>query len=281
MVAPRSAPHSSSAAITASAEALPAVRRVDLDAAEADPVVGVRRDAAGPLADPGRRRRSRSSSSSHAVAPVEDRRSARSARRAPGDPGDLEQRVRVVALGDPAVGAEQRRPRRSPGSTAAIGRPVRGGVERDDLRRSRRRPRTARWPAPSWPAGRSRWGSGAAIQSPSGSVSRSGHSASARRWASAGETRCRVGGRGGTGLPETMSAVAIATVVPSSRLDHAGAVGPRQADAEHVGERRTAARPGLAAQRPGAPRPAGPRRAGRARVGSHTWGSPTRTPPGY
>ena len=42
-------------------------------------------------------------------------------------------------------------------------------------------------------------------QSPSGSVSRSGHSASARRWASAGETRCRVDARGGTGFPETMS----------------------------------------------------------------------------
>ena len=48
-------------------------------------------------------------------------------------------------------------------------------------------------------------------QSPSGSVSRSGHSASARRWASAGETRCRVDARGGTGFPETMSEMRMVT----------------------------------------------------------------------
>ena len=52
-------------------------------------------------------------------------------------------------------------------------------------------------------------------QSPKGSVSRSGHSASARRWASCGVTRCRVEARGGTGLPETMSASGMVTGPPA------------------------------------------------------------------
>ena len=85
-------------------------------------------------------------------------------------------------------------------------------------------------------------------QSPSGSVSRSGQSASARRWAASGVTRCRGEGRGGTGLPDTMSASRIADRVAGLRLHDAHAVAPGRADAEHVGHRRTAGRAGLARQ---------------------------------
>ena len=130
MVAPRSAPHSSSAAITASAEALPAVLRGDLDAAEADPVVGVRRDPAGPVADPdGRPRRPSSSYSTGGRGATEP--ASRPPRAGGRHPGDLEQRVRVVALQDPAVAAEERvlggvRQHRRDRPAGAL------GVERDD-----------------------------------------------------------------------------------------------------------------------------------------------------
>ncbi len=53
-------------------------------------------------------------------------------------------------------------------------------------------------------------------QSPSRSVSTAGQPARARRSASSGETRWRTDGRGGTGLPETMSARGIVTAVPSA-----------------------------------------------------------------
>ncbi len=47
-----------------------------------------------------------------------------------------------------------------------------------------------------------------------GVTTRSGNSANARTWASRGETRSRGDGRGGTGLPETMSAIAMCTGSP-------------------------------------------------------------------
>ena len=50
----------------------------------------------------------------------------------------------------------------------------------------------------------------------SGVTSRSGKSAKARTWASRGETRSRGDGRGGTGLPDTMSAIAMVTGGPVS-----------------------------------------------------------------
>ena len=53
-------------------------------------------------------------------------------------------------------------------------------------------------------------------QSPSGSVSRSGHSARARRCASWALTRSRVDARGGTGLPATMSPIGMVTAAPLS-----------------------------------------------------------------
>ena len=47
-----------------------------------------------------------------------------------------------------------------------------------------------------------------------GATTRSGNSANARTWASRGVTRNRGEGRGGTGLPETMSAMRIVTGGP-------------------------------------------------------------------
>ena len=47
-----------------------------------------------------------------------------------------------------------------------------------------------------------------------GVTTRSGNSANARTWASRGVTRNRGDGRGGTGLPETMSAMRIVTGGP-------------------------------------------------------------------
>jgi hypothetical protein len=47
-----------------------------------------------------------------------------------------------------------------------------------------------------------------------GATARSRNSANARTWASRGATRSRGDGRGGTGLPETMSAIRIVTASP-------------------------------------------------------------------
>ena len=79
-------------------------------------------------------------------------------------------------------------------------------------------------------------------------MTRSGHSARARTCASCADTRSRIDARGGTGLPETMSAVAISTISPASVRTTARPSPQDGADPEDVGHRRPAARPGLAAQ---------------------------------
>ena len=84
-----------------------------------------------------------------------------------------------------------------------------------------------------------------------GATTRSGNSANARTWASRGVTRNRGDGRGGTGLPETMSAMRIVTGGPPE----VGATtqtpsAPGRAHAEDVGHRRPAGRPGLPGQHP-------------------------------
>ena len=69
-------------------------------------------------------------------------------------------------------------------------------------------------PAPSWRGGRWRWPrSGAASRRGPGAASPRGRGTARtpRTWASRGETRSRGDGRGGTGLPETMSAIAMVT----------------------------------------------------------------------
>ena len=84
-----------------------------------------------------------------------------------------------------------------------------------------------------------------------GATTRSGNSANARTWASRGVTRNRGEGRGGTGLPETMSAMRIVTGgPPEDGRDHAHAVAPGRAHAEDVGHRRPAGRAGLPGQHP-------------------------------
>ena len=123
-------------------------------------------------------------------------------------PRELEHGVRVVGSPAPSRASGTARPPRSPASTAAIGPLVR-------RRRRTRRPRRSRPAHPGRTHREHRVGAPRgrpsaerrSSQSPSGSVSRSGHSASARSWASRGDTRCRVEGRGGTGLPDTMSAI--------------------------------------------------------------------------
>ena len=119
--------------------------------------------------------------------------------------------------------------------------------------RSRRRRRTGPSPAPSWPAARSTCGSGAAA---SRRAARSRGPATAPGPGAAPPaalTRSRVEARGGTGLPETMSAIGMVTGSRGAvavRLDHADAVAPRRAGAEHVGQRRSPAGAGLARHHP-------------------------------
>ena len=81
-------------------------------------------------------------------------------------------------------------------------------------------------------------------------MARSGHNARARVCASAGGTRSRIDGRGGTGLPDTMSAIAIVDLRAGlGPHDHAAGA-PRRAHPEDVGHRRPAAGSGLAAEHP-------------------------------
>ena len=185
--------------------------------------------------------------------------------------GQLEDRVRVVALEHPAVRAEDARPPRSPAApprSAAVPRRRR----RRRPRRSRRRPRTAPSPAPSSPAAPSTWRSGAAAsRRPAGSRG-PGHSASARAAGRRGATtRSRGEGRGADRL---------AGHDVGDRDPHGGpggwtgvhchdapAVAPRRTRAEHVGQRRAAARSGLARKHTGGPPRAGRRRAVPARGG--------------
>ena len=83
------------------------------------------------------------------------------------------------------------------------------------------------------------------IQSLRGAVTRSGQSARARRCASPGLARWRTDGRGGTGFPDTMSAITMdwpsTTQTPSAQAVHTPS---------DVGHGRPAAGPGLATQHP-------------------------------
>ena len=100
-----------------------------------------------------------------------------------------------------------RRTRRSTAATAGL--PSAGVVRHDRRDFGRRRPGAERQHRVGAPRGRGRRGAQQpARRPPSGSATRSGHSANARSWASRGETRSRGEGRGGTGLPVTMSASA-------------------------------------------------------------------------
>ncbi|MEZ5194714.1 MAG: hypothetical protein R2734_21090 [Nocardioides sp.] len=54
-------------------------------------------------------------------------------------------------------------------------------------------------------------------QSPSRSCAACGNIESVRSWASCGAIRSRIDGRGGTGLPDTMSVMGSVSTVPSSR----------------------------------------------------------------
>ena len=88
-------------------------------------------------------------------------------------------------------------------------------------------------------------------QSPSGSASTAGHDPWARRAASSAGTRSGADGRGGTGLPDTMSARVdrharrAVLAAPTVRRVVPGLQHP-----EHVGHRRAAARARLAGQHP-------------------------------
>ena len=84
-------------------------------------------------------------------------------------------------------------------------------------------------------------------------MSRSGQSASARTWASCGSTRSRGDVRGGTGLPETMSAMGMRTgsrgAVPSGWTTQKPSPQDRHVPSTSV-MRRTALRARLAGQDP-------------------------------
>ena len=193
-------------------EAAPALGRVDLDAAEADPPVpgapprrwrGDGRHRCAPRAMTRWSSPSRTTSTPLA-------RHRRPDRRARAHTGDLEDRVRVVALEDPAVRAEHlvlrasRQHRRDRSLPHAV-------VERDHFRRTPRRHRTGSSPGPSWPAVRSTPWTGAAARNPAPG---SPGPATGRALAPAppeAATRSRGEARGGTGLPETMSAMAMRT----------------------------------------------------------------------
>ena len=195
MVAPCSAPHSSSAAITARPSPCRRCSGVHLDAAEADPVAVVRRHAARDVADPRGRPTPGVGLDQLDAGRRLDRRAIRrrDRRSAPlhlGHARDLEQRVGVVALRHPAVAAEQR----VLGRVRAARPRSAGRRTRPPARRRRRRPAGDERQHRVGPARRSRWGSGAAASRPTGSVSRSGHSASPCRCASSGRDPVPDGG---------------------------------------------------------------------------------------
>ena len=175
--------------------------------------------AATPLATTGRRRPT--AGGDHRVV-ADDRhvgvgqwRAVSTARRAAATPASSNTVAVVVALEDPAVRAEQlvlvrvREHRRD--------RPLAdAGVERHHLvvvvghagrahREHRVGPARGRGRGPPQQPVADRAGSRGPATGPAPG-----------RWASRGDTRSRVDGRGGTGLPETMSAVAIRTVVPAA-----------------------------------------------------------------
>ena len=87
-------------------------------------------------------------------------------------------------------------------------------------------------------------------QSPSCSVCTAGQDALDSRQACSALTRIRGDGRGGTGLPETMSASAISVRVPSSARTVVHRRRPGLQHPEQVGHRGAAGRPGPAGQHP-------------------------------
>ena len=94
-------------------------------------------------------------------------------------------------------------------------------------------------------------------QSPSRSVCTAGHDAFASRQACSALTRIRGDGRGGTGLPETMSASAISVSGAVLGAHRASTVAvPGLHHPEQVGHRRAAGRARSARAAPGGPRPA-------------------------
>ena len=130
-----------------------------------------------------------------------------------GHAGQLEDRVGVVALQDPAVASGTARPRgrvrEHRGDRPLAVRLVEGSTTR---RRSRRPPRRGPSPAPSSPGGRR--GRARAPEQPVAHAARSpgpGHSASARRWASCGVTRCRVTRAAAPACPTRCRAIGIVT----------------------------------------------------------------------
>ena len=221
MVAPRSAPHSRRAAMIVRAKPLAAVLGCHLDAPEADPVVAVRCES---LRRP--RHRGRGDVVLHGD---DDAGGVDAAERSPGGRHrrELELGVGVVALRYPSEAREEgplvrlgqhrrdsrlpERSRSAPPPRSPSQRHTNRGLEPPiRMTLSGRRGR-------SWRGGRWRWPTSAAA-SPRGrrpgATTRSGNSANARTWASRGVTRNRGEGRGGTGLPETMSAMRIVTGGP-------------------------------------------------------------------
>ena len=241
--------------------------RRDLDAPEADPVAVVRRDPAGPVADP----------HGHQVAVLVDHDASvvepsRTARSACADRGELEDACRRRGSPPPSRGRGTARPRPSRAAPPRSAGPC-GRRRTRRPRRSRRRPPTDPSRAPSWPGGPSRWGSAAAASRRAARSRGRGRAPARARWASAGLTRQPDRGPRRHRLAGDDVGERDLHGRPGLGLHDAGAVAPRRAHAEHVGQRRPAAGSGLAAERPGGRRRAGPRRAGPDVCALTYWGS--------
>ena len=276
VVAPFSAPHSRSSASTAVARPVSPVARIDLDPVHADPVVVDRSLAARPVVD-GRDRARPVSHERGRLGNGADAASYLGQRRQPvlGVAGRIDVPTRARRTPPPRASPPR------PGRTAAARAPRRTGGRP-------RRPRSNGSPGSPMarqelPRRRSRATGAVSVRSthsPSIVVSTVAQSDAVCSSASRADTRIRTDGRGGTGLPETMSSIAISTGSPSSGCTtHRPSPTRRRRPAGRSSRvHRTARSPRVAAAGP--PR-AGPRRAGRADgVPNHVGRAPSSLP-GY
>ena len=247
MVAPSSAPHSSRAAMIAEAQAPAPVRGRRPRCCGSRP--SRRRTPPGPARDS--RDRPRWRCARRASTRTAEWSTARRVASYGRHRRELEQRVGVVALGHPPEPARNERSSESPQHRGdrrlAERRVVR--LDRRDVGRPERAPGERQHRVrPPCRRGRRR-----AQQPARRPVERRDHQVGEQGEARAagprrGETRSRGDGRGGTGLPETMSASRIVTGSPVFGRHDADAVAPGRADAQQVGHRRPARGPGLAGQ---------------------------------